>query len=223
MARLLSALFALVLCACGGATDPAPAPAPAPAQSEAAPVPPETAPPPARAAEVVLGSLDEACDGVPALTGRALAAFIAPAYRPTLRWKNTSPTTRATFELTYHGGAIVCRPRPIAPQDRDLPPSAAPRTCLPPMLRMDVTLHFATDDEVFDVVLPATVRATSYGVTLADVSFEGSFPTEKQLDAVVLPGSASLFGQLDTTGATAGELGQSTGSSEYFVGWWSGH
>lgn len=118
------------------------------------------------AGTVPLGSLDDTCDGVRGLTGRALLAKVGAPVKATFTYFMKGDASAVmpspfTLDVTYAAGAIVCTPHRNPP-----PGSDAPST--PATIRVTVVVGFKTDDGVFaETALDGSIDGTPSFVSLS--------------------------------------------------------
>lgn len=115
---------------------------------------------------IPLASLDDGCDGMPGLTGRALLAKVGAPVKATFTYFAKGDAGAAmpspfTLDVAYMGGAITCTPHRNPP-----PGSDAPST--PASIRVAVVVGFKTDDGVFaETALDGSVDGTLSFVSLS--------------------------------------------------------
>jgi hypothetical protein len=135
---------------------------------------------------MVLPSLNTSCNGVPGLTGQAVLDALRPEYSATYMPVGSGAPSALTITTQYTHGPASCHP-------------SACDMCPAGWVQVDVEIHFATADGLFDEtfttpvelspgssilmwdpIVPATDIKGSYKPTLVghptvDLSFGGSF------------------------------------------------
>jgi hypothetical protein len=203
------ALSAVV--ACGGATtsststssaqdggagiNPPPSPGPNPTPG------PGPAPGPS---VLTLASLDDACDGNAALTGRAIVAALKAEYDATYTPIGGGASAPLVLKVSYTDGAITCHPAV-----HQAPGIGAPDVLA--WLELTAAIELTTGDGTFAEKLPAQI-ARRYGNAL---ELSTRMPVESvkgTFTPAIMSGfdklSIGIFGNLQPAGTTDGDVQQ---------------
>jgi hypothetical protein len=178
-----------------GGTDNHPQPSPGPNPT------PGPAPGPS---VITLASLDDACDGNAALTGRAVVAALKAEYDATYTPIGGGTSTPLVLKVSYTDGAITCHPA-----IHQAPGIGAPDTLA--WLELTVAIELTTGDGTFAEKLPAQI-ARRYGNALELSTRVPVEDVKGTFTPAIMAGfdklSIGIFGNLQTAGTTDGNVQQ---------------
>jgi hypothetical protein len=145
-----------------------------------------------------LASLDDACDGQPALTGRSISDALQPSYAATYIAQGLAMGTALTITTTYEGGEILCHP-----QISSCSMCGAPD--VPAYIELRVATHFQTADGTFAERFTASVVSGLFlqGQIAID-QIQGSF--RPAIGGVWDTHQVSFGGDLSVSGTTEGSV-----------------